>query len=248
MRILLLLILIPFIGFAQTKRTIFIESGISVYKPFVKHTTDDSYSTNSEGDYSSDLKSTYKTTGSFYMKGGLEIGSAKTKRFRVTFPVSFGYRKLKTEITTEGSAYGCFTAFNGKQITTISTESACLQFGPKFNFNVKRFTIFTALNFNYDLIFQNQESNNYNGNVTKLHRGFKVESLQGNDITLNASLQLGFSYKVNDRFNIGFSTDTYFCRLNTLLESPKQTPYFFNFGYGKRSAVINCGVRVGYSF
>lgn len=243
MRIFILLSILPILSFAQSKKTIFLESGTSVYTPFQKQ----SFERSDIETYNSDLTYTYKTTPGFYIKAGVELGPKTPKRFNVTIPVSIGYKAFNTETVKTGSSSGCFTSFYGIQSTKTTDKYASLMIGPKFNFNMKRFTIYTALNMNVDL-FLNSKSTiaTNNESIRIVQEDFKIESVRSDDISFNSSLKIGADYRLTEHFQVGVSVDAYFSRLNNLID--KSGPYFFNYNYGKRSSIINGGVKLAYNF
>ena len=78
MRKIFFIILIPFISFSQNTRKVFVETGISAFKPFVK---EEIIISNMEYLGNSDLKYTYKTTLGFFIKCGVEILPKTERKF-----------------------------------------------------------------------------------------------------------------------------------------------------------------------
>ena len=108
--------MIPFIGFSQHTRKVFVETGISTFKPFVK---EERVFGNADYQYSANLKNTYKTTSGFFVKCGIEILPKTEKKFSITVPLSIGYKEFNKKIVKEGYAYGCFLSFNGTEKSQI---------------------------------------------------------------------------------------------------------------------------------
>ena len=94
MKYLLLVFLIPIIGFSQNTRKVFVESGVTSFIPFVKE--ERSYG-NFENQYFRDLKYTYKTTPGYFIKCGIEILPKTERRFTVTVPLSIGYKEFNKD-------------------------------------------------------------------------------------------------------------------------------------------------------
>ena len=248
MRTLFLLLIFPAITFAQKNKTIFLESGSTIYTPFMKNSRNIAYTSyDCVGDGNSNFNYTYKTTPGFYIKAGLEIGQKTSKRFNVTVPVSIGYKEFNTEVIKSGSSYGWLAYFNGTETTKTTSGYGSVMIGPKFNFNFKKFTFFSALNMNIDLFLNSKRTITANEEYVKvISEDFKVESLKVDDISFNSSLQIGADYRLTEHFQMGVSIDAYFSRLNNMMD--KNGPYFFNYNYGKRSSIINGGVKLGYNF
>src|SRR4051812_14897640 len=95
MKNIFLLLIIPFLGFSQSEKKIFIESGVSIFKPFknqgIKNETQL-------------LKYTYKTTQSFYCRVGFETIPETEKLWSLSLPFSLGYREQKISVIREGTA------------------------------------------------------------------------------------------------------------------------------------------------
>lgn len=245
MRNFLLILIIPFTSFGQHTKKLFIETGVSTFKPFVKEARDFG---NADFQYSADLKSTYKTTSGFFIKCGIEFLSKKERKFNVTVPMSIGYKEFNKNSVTEGWAIGCFSSFNGLEKSQISSKSASIMIGPKFNFNLEKFIVFAALNINTDLFFHTIETSEYKPINAETYSYSKSSQSQFNDLAFNTSLQLGFDYKLSSRFTLGLSSDCYFFNLNPIINGDKLNTKLFNVEYGKQSLFICSGIRAGYNF
>jgi hypothetical protein len=134
------------------------------------------------------------------------------------------------------------------QNTQSSSKSASLAFGPKFNFKANKFTVFTAINFNADLFFLNSENSEYKPINGETYKRSNLSDPRINDLIFSTSMQLGFEYKVSDRWSVGLSSDCYVLNLETLASGNKLNTALFDFGYGKQSLFICTGIRAGYSF
>jgi len=243
MKYLLLVFLIPIIGFSQNTRKVFVESGVTSFIPFVKE--ERSYG-NFENQYFRDLKYTYKTTPGYFIKCGIEILPKTERRFTVTVPLSIGYKEFNKDMVTTGYAIGCFSYFNGTEKNHTSSKAASLMIGPKFNFSAKKLTVFTVININTDLFFLSSESYEYKSINGETYRHFNSSAPHVNDLVFSTSLQLGFDYKMSSRWSAGFSSDCYF--LNPIINSDKLNSTLFNFGYSQQSTFVCIGIRVGYHF
>lgn len=238
------IILIPFIGFSQNTRKVFVETGVSTFKPFVA----EERIVSSEYQNASDLKYTYKTTQGFFIKCGVEILHKTEKKFNVTVPMSIGYKEFNKIIVQEGYAYGCFSKFNGIQTSHISSNCASMMIGPKFNFNAKKIIVFTALNVNADLFFLNSETTEYKSINSETYSYNNSTPAHISDFTISTSLQLGVDYKVSNRLTLGVSCDNYFFNFNPLISGNTSNSILFNIGYGKQSLYTCSGIRAAYSF
>ncbi len=245
MRTIILFLIIPFLGFSQHTRKVFVETGVSTFKPFVK---EERVFGNADYQYSADLKNTYKTTSGFFIKCGIEMLPKTERRFNVTVPMSIGYKEFNKKIIKEGYANGCFSSFNGIEKSRLSSKSASIIIGPKFNFNAEKFAVFTAININADLFFMNTETSEYKSSNAEIYKYSKSNQPHINDFTLCASLQLGFDYKLSSRWTLGLSTDCYFFNFNPIINGDKLNAQLFNLGYGKQSLFICSGIRAGYNF
>jgi len=245
MKQIILFLMIPFIGFSQHTRKVFVETGISTFKPFVK---EERVFGNLDYQYSADLKNTYKTTSGFFVKCGIEILPKTEKKFSITVPLSIGYKEFNKKRETEGWAYGCFSSFNGIEKSQISSKSASVMFGPKFNFNTEKFIIYAAININADLFFQNTETSEYKPINSETYSYSKSSQPYINDFVISTSLQLGLDYKISSRWTLGLSTNCYFFNFNPIIYGDKLNTNLFNIGYGKQSLFICSGIRAGYAF
>lgn len=245
MKQIILFLMIPFIGFSQHTRKVFVETGISTFKPFVK---EERVFGNADYQYSANLKNTYKTTSGFFVKCGIEILPKTEKKFSITVPLSLGYKEFNKKRETEGWAYGCFSSFNGIERSQISSKSASVMFGPKFNFNIEKIIIYTAININADLFFQNTETSEYKSINSETYSYSKSSQPYINDFVISTSLQIGLDYKISSRWALGLSTDCYFFNFNPIIHGDKLNTNLFNLGYGKQSLFICSGIRAGYAF
>ncbi|MBA4240776.1 MAG: hypothetical protein C0448_08615 [Sphingobacteriaceae bacterium] len=244
MKKIFFIILIPFIGFSQNTRKVFVETGVSTFKPFVA----EERIVSSEYQNASDLKYTYKTTQGFFIKCGVEILHKTEKKFNVTVPMSIGYKEFNKIIVQEGYAYGCFSNFNGTQTSRTSSNCASIMIGPKFNFNTKKITVFTALNVNADLFFLDSETTEYKPINSETYTYNSSTPAHVSDFTVSTSLQLGVDYKVSSRLTLGVSCDNYFFNFNSLINGNTSNSILFNNGYGKQSLYTCSGIRAAYSF
>lgn len=245
MKKIFFIILIPFISFSQNTRKVYVETGVSTFKPFV---TEERKISNSEYLGSSNLKYTYKTTQGFFIKCGIEILHKTEKKFNITVPMSIGYKEFNKLIIQEGYAYGCFSDFNGTQTSRISSKCASVIVGPKFNFNTKKMIVFTALNVNADLFFLNSETIEYKPINSETYKHNNSTPAHVNDFTISTSLQLGVDYKVSSKLTLGVSCDNYFFNFNPLINGNTSNSLLFNNGYGKQSLYTCSGIRAAYSF
>lgn len=237
--------MIPFIGFSQHTRKVFVETGISTFKPFVK---EERVFGNADYQYSANLKNTYKTTSGFFVKCGIEILPKTEKKFSITVPLSIGYKEFNKKIVKEGYAYGCFLSFNGTEKSQISSKSSSIMVGPKFNFDTEKIIGYAAININADLFFQHTETSEYKSINSETYSYSKSSEPYINDFVISTSLQLGIDYKISNRWALGLSTDCYFFNFNPLIYKDKLNTKLFNLGYGKQSLFICSGIRAGYAF
>lgn len=244
MRHLLLVLCIPFIGFSQQTEKVFFESGVSIFNPVVK---EERMITDIQGVGDSDLKYTYKTTPGFFIKCGIEVSAKTQRKFSITVPMSIGYKAFNKETIKEGYAYGCFLNFNGIEKSQTTSKSASIMIGPKFNYHLRAFTVFTAININADLFFMNTEKTEYRSVNSEIYSYTKSQP-EINDFRINLSLQLGFDYNVSKQWTLGLSADCYFYNLSPLINNDKLNTKLFNIGYGKQSLFICSGIRAGYTF
>lgn len=238
------IILIPFIGFSQNTKKVFVESGISTFNPFVK----EERVISSEYQSVSDLKYTYKTTQGFFIKCGIEILRKTEKKFTITVPISMGYKEINKLITKEGYSLGCFSNFNGTQTNRTSSNCASIMIGPKFNFDAKKITAFMALTINADLFFLNSETIEYKPINSETYTYNNSTPDHISDFTVSASLQIGVDYKVSNRLMFGVSCDNYFFNFNPLINGDKSNNILFNNGYGRQSLYTCSGIRAAYRF
>lgn len=245
MKKIFFIILIPFIGFSQNTRKVFVETGVSTFKPFV---TEERKISNAEYLGSSNLKYTYKTTQGFFIKCGIEILHKTEKKFNITVPMSIGYKEFNKLIIQEGYAYGCFSNFNGTQKSRISSKCASVMVGPKLNFNTRKMIVFTELNVNADLFFLNSETIEYKPINSETYKYNNSTPAHVSDFTISTSLQLGVDYKVSSKLTLGISCDSYFFNFNPLINGDTSNSILFNNGYGKQSLFICTGIRAAYSF
>ncbi|HRG02409.1 MAG TPA: hypothetical protein PKZ75_14925 [Bacteroidia bacterium] len=245
MKHIVLFLLIPFVAFAQETEKVFFESGVSIFSPFAKN---ERVISDMEYQGSSDLKYTYKTAPGFFIKCGIEVFPKTQRKFSVTVPISIGYKEFNQKFVKEGYSYGCFSNFNGKEKSQISSKVASIMIGPKFNFDIKSITVFCALNLNADLVFLHKETIVYKTVTSETYNSSKSSQPQINDFKINSSLQLAFDYKISDQWSLGLSADSYFYNLTPIINNDKQNSNLFNIGYGKQSLFICSGIRAGYSF
>lgn len=245
MKQIILFLMIPFTGFSQHTRKVFVETGISTFKPFVK---EERVFGNADYQYSANLKNTYKTTSGFFVKCGIEILPKTEKKFSITVPLSIGYKEFNKKIVKEGYAYGCFLSFNGTEKSQISSKSSSIMVGPKFNFDTEKIIGYAAININADLFFQHTETSEYKSINSETYSYSKSSEPYINDFVISTSLQLGIDYKISNRWALGLSTDCYFFNFNPLIYKDKLNTKLFNLGYGKQSLFICSGIRAGYAF
>lgn len=245
MRTIILFLIIPFISFSQHTKKVFVETGVSTFNPSVKQ---ERVVSNMQTMGSSDITYTYKISPGFFIKCGIEIQSKKERKFKVTVPVSIGYKEFNKKVISEGYAYGCFTYFNGTKKSQISSKAASIIIGPKFNFNTEKFIVYTAININADLFFQHTETSEYKSINSEIYSYSKSSHPNINDFVISTSLQLGLDYKLSSRWTLGLSTDCYFYNFNPIINGYKLNTQLFNLGYSKQSLFICSGIRAGYSF
>ena len=245
MKTIFFILVIPFIGFSQNTRKVYIETGVSTFKPFVK---EERKISNAEYLGSSNLKHTYKTTQGFFIKCGIEILHKTEKKFNITLPMSVGYKEFNKLNIQEGYAYGCFSDFNGTQTSRISSKCASIMVGSKFNFNIKKIIVYTSLNVNADLFFLNSETIEYKPVNSETYTYNNSTPAQINDFIVSASIQIGVDYKISNRLTLGISCDNYFLNFNPLINGDTSNSILFNNGYGKQSLYTCSGIRAAYSF
>lgn len=245
MKNIILLLIIPIISFSQNTRKVFVETGVSTFKPFVK---EERIITGAEYQGSSDLKYTYKTTPGFFIKCGIEIQSKKERKFNITVPMSIGYKEFNKKVISDGYSYGCFSSFNGIEKRQTSSRAASIIISPKFNFNAEKLTVFTAINVNADLFFMYSESIEYKSTNGEIYSYYNSSKPIYNDFSLCASLQLGFDYRLSSRWTLGLSSDCYFYNFNPIIHGDKLNIQLFNLGHSKQSLFICSGIRAGYNF
>ena len=243
MKIFSLLLILPAIAFSQNSKTVVLKSGTTLHTLF----NNPSGKSNTTGTYTQDLNYSYKTNPGFYLSAGIETGVNRAKRFNVTVPMSIGFKEFKTELTTSGTANGCFLCFYGTETKQSTGRYGSLMAGPKFNFNFQRLSIYTAINANVDIFLYGETKTTYNNVPREVNTDFKIEGMKSEDVNLNSGLEIGVDYPITDHLQVGVSAEAYFSRLNNLMLGTG--PYLFNYSdYQTRSSMLFCGVRLGYNF
>ena len=247
MRLFLLIILcFPFVLFSQNKRAVFVEGGTSILHPF--HREDNLYV-----DWGSTGNSYTKTNRisifSVFLKLGIETPITRRKHFSFSVPLSIGYREQRISYSDEilqTYYYGHTEHYLIK--TKYHTGYFGLIFGPKFNINLEKWSLFTAINFNSELFLFGRknvsENSSYGTNDLYLSEGIVF------DVAFSPSLQTCVLKHIGSNFSVGLTSDFFLYHYN-----PQDSKYhhhsndhLFNFGYGKYSSIINAGIRLQYSY
>lgn len=238
-----LLFFLPCFLFAQN-RMLYVETGAASFAPFKnKETIID----NSQY-YFSNMNYTYKIKPGFFAKIGFEIINNPNKNFWISVPMSVGYKEFNKQITAEGIAFGCFTSFDGKQITSASNKSMCISIGPKFNVKCKNITTSASLNFNSDVFFLYTENSYYKPKVgSEVKTQYKGDGTV-NDFMFSTSIQFSVMYQVSKFWNVGLTNDIYLYNFNPLINGDKKNNKLFNIGYGNQSIYFCSGIRTSYKF
>lgn len=242
MRNILLVILIPFFSFSQNTRKLFVEIGTTINSPFQKYEFNSYKNYQSSTSYYSKL---YNTTGS-YTKLGIDMKPEKGKRFYVTVPLFIAYKEFIQKIVTEFLISDIVSTHNFTQELKATSKSITLSIGPKFNFETKRIIYFGSINLNADIEFMNSSVINFKDESGTQHAStYKATS---KDLMYSSSLQIGVSYKISEKWEIGVSGESYFYNFNPLIYGDKENNKVFNTGYGDRSSIFCAGVRGSYNF
>jgi hypothetical protein len=236
-----LILFLPCFLFSQN-RMFYVETGVTSFVPFKNNET----IINNYDYYFSNINYSYKSTPGFFAKVGIEIINNPNKNFWISVPMNISYKEFNKQVVSEGTAFGCFTSFDGKQITSSSNKSACISIGPKFNLKCKKITTSASLNFNSDIFFLYTENSYYKPKVgSEVKTQYKGDS-KINDFMFSTSIQFSVTYQISKFWNVGLTNDIYLYNFNSLINGDKTN--FFNIGYGRQSVYFCSGIRTSYEF
>lgn len=250
--------LFPFVMFAQYKRTVFVEGGVSqnqsfnpdetVYSPIYIY----GWCGTGLNDFSQAgtrvSKIHRETTFSPLVRIGIEVVSSKEKTFKMSCPMAFGYMESRQHYkTTVQENYNTGYQNNFTYETRQISKFVSIIIGPKANLEFRKVQFFTAANLNTDIrYFYRETVTDYK--PTGWNPGIAGLTMN-NDVFFNVSIQNGLIYKLSSQFSAGltFETVIYSIDPNTI-RYDKANNHLFNLGYGDHSSAINTGIRFQYSF
>ena len=237
-----IILLIPFLSFSQNQRRLFFETGATIYTPFKQPETI-SYS-DYQLNYS--INSKYYSSLGFYTKLGIDMHPATNKKFYVTVPLFAAYKEFNTKVKTEGITYSGSSQGNWTLVTKNYSKSITISTGPKFNFELKKMSLYGAINLNVDVLYRNDYVTESSSNSGVNYSSKSGENTHG--IMFSSSLQIGAEYHLTEKWGIGLSAESYFYNFNPLFDSSTENRQLFNMGYGKSSSLFCAGIRGSYKF
>lgn len=225
----------PFVLFSQGSRFLTFDGGASVNKP-----TDTHYFEKPGGMfYTTPWIGSTKTTASYFFKFGFEKPITLCEKTSVSFPVTISYRKQIDAVHVSGYTNGDWAAnMYLSQDRAIENHFLFASVGVKFSANLcHRFSLFTQGNLNIGTSVYSVLK--YNGRV--------IDERPFAGFPLNLSVGGGIMYKVSDNISVGLTNEVYFYTIDDIAH-PSVDKRLFNFGYNKRAAIINTGLRLQYKF
>lgn len=237
------------VAFSQTNRSLYLETGPSVYMP-LQH-QEHVVINNTGGYYGADYILTNKTMAGINLNIGFEQRVAGKGTLFLSLPFAFGYRNQIEKMERNGYYYGDFVAFKGIEHIEYNTQLAGLSVGAKLNYGSRKTSCFLGAVFHNELAFkQTQYYHSIPENGLSDYRS--VNSSDGNtdDFRINLSLQAGFMYRVEQNWSLGLSLDCYMYNLTEGINRLSNYNGIFNLSNtGKVSAaVFNPAIRVSRHF
>ena len=257
-----MLLFFPVIAFSQYDKFFFIDIGTSIHQPFSGTQNSSGLLTGWCASPPSAALGSYKytlqnlSTFSFYSKIGFDYRFIKKKNFAISFPYIFGYREQRITYCEKWEVFDYYTS--STEVHQMTSQQYyrmfSLAFGPKTNFQFKKWSFFTALYLNAEFILNGNYSeignDAYGRKFNYLHE-FSLSNTV-NDLYLNISLQNGLVYNINSKFGIGLTFDMFLYNINSAFYkyNPKDNHLFYFSGYSScpYSTIINAGIRFEFKF
>ncbi len=253
-----MLLFFPVVIWSQEKCIVFVEAGTSINQPFQNTVKSSGFvfpyygwcgngaTKTPIGTYNS--TTIYNTTFSFYSKIGFEYSFVKKKYFSLSFPFMLGYRERNENYKTDREEF--YYSNSNTSFVSQTTQNFSRNFsfviGPKASFQIKKFSVFTAVYFNMDVSYYSKQMINQQ----KIYE--KKPDIEGLSmweyVRFNLSIQNGIIYDLNAKWSLGLTLDMYLYNLDDAVRDDTKNNHLFNYGYSAYSTIINTGIRLQYKF